>query len=54
VVTREGDQNASWMEGLNGTKAITLDKAVDLVKDMENTDCLDGWLTQDEIDAYFN
>ncbi len=54
VVTREGDQNATWMEGLNGSKAITLDKAVELVKDMQNTDCLDGWLTQEEIDAYFN
>ncbi len=54
VVTREGDQNAPWMEGLKGSKAITLDQAVTLVKDMQNTDCLDGWLSQEEIDAYFN
>jgi len=54
VVTVEGDQNAPWMQGLSGTKAITLEKAVELVKDMENTDCLDGWLSQEEIDAYFN
>lgn len=54
VVTIEGDANAPWMEGLNGTKAITLTEAVELVKDMENTDCLDGWLSQEEIDAYFN
>ena len=53
VVTREGDVNASWMTGLNGSKAITLDQAVELVKDMQNTDCLDGWLSQAEIDAYF-
>ena len=54
VVTREGDANASWMTGLNGSKAITLDEAVELVKDLQNTDCLDGWLSQEEIDAYFN
>lgn len=54
VVTVEGDQDAPWMAGLNGTKAITLAQAVELVKDMQNTDCLDGWLAQDEIDAYFN
>ncbi len=54
VVTVEGDATAPWMEGLRGTKAITLETAVELVKDMENTDCLDGWLTQEEIDAYFN
>jgi ribose transport system substrate-binding protein len=53
VVTREGDPNAPWMRGLNGSKAITLDEAVSRVKDMQNTDCLDGWLTQDEVDGYF-
>lgn len=54
VVTVEGNPDAPWMEGLNGSKAITLDQAVELVKDMQNTDCLDGWLSQEEIDAYFN
>jgi ribose transport system substrate-binding protein len=53
VVTREGDSSAPWMVSLNGSKAITLDEAVNLVKGMQNTDCLDGWLTQGEIDAYF-
>jgi ribose transport system substrate-binding protein len=53
VVTREGDPNAPWMQSLSGSKAITLDEAVNFVKDMQNTDCLDGWLTQEEIDAYF-
>jgi ribose transport system substrate-binding protein len=53
VVTREGDSGAPWMVSLNGSKAITLDEAVNLVKGMQNTDCLDGWLTQGEIDAYF-
>lgn len=54
VVTIEGDQGAEYLQGYDTTKAITLEQAVELVKDMENTDCLDGWLTQEEIDAYFN
>ncbi|MDR1506372.1 MAG: substrate-binding domain-containing protein [Treponema sp.] len=53
VVTREGNPGAPWMQGLNGSKAITLNEAVNLVKGMQNTDCLDGWLAQNEIDAYF-
>lgn len=54
VVTVDGDQSAEYLQGYDTTKAITLEKAVELVKDMENTDCLDGWLSQEEIDAYFN
>ena len=53
VVTKDGDQNAAWMEGLNGTKAITLEEAVDLLKDSADTAALDGWLTQEEVDQFF-
>lgn len=54
VVTKKGDQNAAWMKGLSGTKAITLDKAMELLKDSADTAALDGWLTQEEVDKFFN
>lgn len=53
VVTREGDANAEWMQGLNGTKAITLDQALELMKDKADTAALDGYLTQEEVDKFF-
>lgn len=54
VVTRDGDQNADYLKNYPTTKAITLEEAVELVKDMENTDCLDGWMTQEDIASLFN
>lgn len=53
VVTREGDPNAPWMEGLNGTKAITLEKALELMADKPDTAALDGYLSQEEVDKFF-
>ncbi|MGF6990347.1 ribose transport system substrate-binding protein [Lachnospiraceae bacterium PF1-21] len=53
VVTREGDQDAPWMEGLKGTKAITLEEAIELLKDSAETAALDGWLTQEDVDQFF-
>lgn len=53
VVTKEGDQNALWMEGLNGTKAITLDEALKLMADKADTAALDGYLSQEEVDKFF-
>jgi ribose transport system substrate-binding protein len=53
VVTNEGDQNAPWMEGLT-SKAITLQDALDLVKDKDDTYALDGGMTTDEVAALFN
>jgi ribose transport system substrate-binding protein len=53
VVTRDGDANAVWMEGLNGTKAITLDQAIELMKDKADTAALDGYLSQEEVDKFF-
>ena len=32
---------------------ISLEKAVGLVKDMENTDCLDGWMSAEALDSLF-
>ena len=54
VVTKDGDQNASWMKGLVGTKAITLVKAMELLADKEDTAALDGWLTKEDVLKYFN
>lgn len=53
VVTKEGDSTASWMQGYTGTKAITLDKALDMLKDSEDTAALDGYLSRDEVNAWF-
>lgn len=53
VVTKDGDQNAAWMQGLNGTKAITLDAALQLMADKPDTAALDGYLTQEEVDKFF-
>lgn len=53
VVTREGDENAAWMEGLTGTKAITLDVALDILADQPDTAALDGYLMQEMVDGFF-
>ncbi|SCP99476.1 ABC transporter substrate-binding protein [Anaerobium acetethylicum] len=54
VVTREGDQDAVWMEGHDLSKAITLDKALEMVADKADTNFLDGWLSREEVaEAYF-
>ncbi len=52
VVTNEGDQDASWMEGLT-SKAISLEEALELVKDKDDTYALDGGLTIEEVAALF-
>lgn len=53
VVTKDGDQDAAWMKGLKGTKAIKLEEATELLKDSADTAALDGWLSQEEVDQFF-
>lgn len=53
VVTNEGDQNATWMAGYDNTKAITLDKALEILADAPDTQSLDGWFEQSAVDALF-
>lgn len=53
VVTKDGDENAEWMKGLVGTKAITLDEALNLMADAPDTAALDGWLTIDQVEQFF-
>ncbi len=53
VVTRDGDANASWMRGLVGTKAITLDTALEMLKGQSDTVSLDGWMSREEVAAFF-
>ena len=53
VITREGEQDAVWMEGLSGTKAITLDEALEMMKDKADTAAVDGWISEEEVDALF-
>ena len=53
VVTKDGDQDAAWMKDLKGTKAIKLEEATELLKDSADTAALDGWLSQEEVDQFF-
>ncbi|MCC8180467.1 MAG: substrate-binding domain-containing protein [Planctomycetes bacterium] len=53
VVTRDGDPNAPWMEGLSGTKAISLDAVLEMLAGQSDTVSLDGWVTREEVAAYF-
>ena len=53
VVTRDGDKDADYLKNYPTTQAISLEEAVELVKDMENTDCLDGWMSAEALDSLF-
>lgn len=53
VVTNEGDQDAKWMEGLENTKAITVDEALEILADQADTAALDGWMEKEAIDKWF-
>lgn len=53
VITREAQPDAAWMEGLSGTKAISLDEAMEMMKDQADTAAVDGWLSEEEVDAFF-
>ncbi|WHH59038.1 ABC transporter substrate-binding protein [Petroclostridium sp. X23] len=53
VVTKEGKQDAPWMEGLHFTKAITLDEAVKLGEGKASTAALDASLTDEQISTFF-
>jgi ribose transport system substrate-binding protein len=53
VVTREGDQNAPWMQGLVGSRAITLDGTLKLLEGKPDTAGLDGCMTREEVAQFF-
>lgn len=53
VVTREGDQEAPWMEGLENTQAVTIEEALELLADAADTAALDGYLSEEAVDALF-
>lgn len=53
VITREAQPDAVWMEGLSGTKAISLDEALEIMKDQADTAGVDGWISEEEVDALF-
>ncbi len=53
VVTREAEPDAVWMEGLEGTQAISLDEALEIMADQASTAALDGWLTPEQVDEFF-
>ncbi|MDR1611802.1 MAG: substrate-binding domain-containing protein [Planctomycetota bacterium] len=53
VVTRDGDPDASWMRGLAGTKAISLDAVLEMLKDQSDTVSLDGWMSREEVAKFF-
>jgi ribose transport system substrate-binding protein len=53
IVTREGDQNAPWMQGLVGSKAISLDETLKLLEGKSDGYMLDGWVDEDVIESFF-
>lgn len=53
VVTREAEPDAVWMEGLEGTQAISLDEALEIMADASSTEGLDGWLTPEQVAEFF-
>jgi ABC-type sugar transport system substrate-binding protein len=53
VVTREGDPNAPWMKGYEGSKAVTLDNVLKMLEGRPDGYGLDGWLSEEQIDAMF-
>lgn len=53
VVTREAEPDAVWMEGLEGTQAISLDEALEIMADQASTAALDGWLTPEQVEEFF-
>lgn len=52
-VTREGDQNAVWLADYPTTEALTLDKALEMLADKEDTACLDGYLDRAVVESWF-
>lgn len=53
-VTREGEQDVKWLEDYPNTKAITLEEALELLKDFEDTAALDGWLDREVVEGWFD
>ena len=53
VVTREGDQDAVWLADYPNTQALTLDEALEMLADKEDTAALDGYLDRSVVDSWF-
>ena len=53
VVTKEAQPDAAWMEGLENTEAISLDEAMELLKDSADTAALDGYMSDEAVDKLF-
>lgn len=53
VVTKEAQPDAAWMEGLENTKAISLDEATEILADVADTAALDGYMDDAAVDKLF-
>jgi len=53
VVTKEANQNAIWMQGLVGTKSISLAEALEILADLPESAALDGWLSDEVVESLF-
>lgn len=53
IVTTNGNPEASWMEGLQVTQAISVDEALEICEGQNDDWCLDRFMTDEEIDALF-
>lgn len=53
VITNEAQPDASWLEGLEYTKSISLDEALALMEGKEDNAAVDFILTEQQLDSYF-
>lgn len=53
VITNEAQPDASWLEGLEYTKSISLDEALALMEGKEDNAAVDRILTEQQLDSYF-
>ena len=53
VVTREGKQDVPWLADYPNTKALSLDEALEMLADKEDTAALDGFLDREVVESWF-
>ncbi|WP_067928663.1 ABC transporter substrate-binding protein [Alicyclobacillus shizuokensis] len=53
VVTKDANPNAPWMKNLKFTKSISLEEAVKLGQGKSDGAALDAFLTQKQVDSFF-
>ncbi len=53
IVTNNGDPDASWMEGLTVTQAVSVEEALEICEGHDDDWTLDRYMSEEELDALF-